>query len=279
MNDKNIFSYKHAIVVTLVSLVVYLFQHFGASLSEAKIVFCDVGQGDSAYIRVANMDILVDVGPNKSALLCLGKYMPILDREIELVLISHTDTDHLEGLKHVSQKYLIKKIITDSEIYKYSNIGLGDFKIVPKNEYDIQGLATDNNDLSSVFTFTNGKFKVLFTGDINLTKNFGLIERSIGKLDILKVPHHGSRYNLNNKFLELADPYLSVISVGKNNKYGHPAKEVLSMIKALKVKSLRTDEEGDIVVSLFSNYYQVSTQKSGSKFSKKYSRNNTDERY
>jgi competence protein ComEC len=72
----------------------------------------------------------------------------------------------------------------------------------------------------------------------------------IKNITFIKVPHHGSKNGLTKKFLSLINPAIAVISVGKNNAYGHPAKEVLEMLKAQKVKIKRTDEEGNIVFKL-----------------------------
>ncbi|PIP63493.1 hypothetical protein COW97_02205 [Candidatus Roizmanbacteria bacterium CG22_combo_CG10-13_8_21_14_all_34_12] len=91
---------------------------------------------------------------------------------------------------------------------------------------------------------------VLFTGDASPFVLGRLSHSTIGKVDILKVPHHGSKNGLTKKFLDLADPSTAVISVGKNNSYGHPSKEVLDMLKAKNIKIRRTDEEGDIVFKL-----------------------------
>lgn len=266
MNDKNIFSIRYLSIIVFISLAVYLLQLSSSVLYSTKIVFCNVGQGDSSYIRTLNIDILVDTGKDNKVLQCLGKFMPVFDHEIDLVLISHTDNDHVGGLKYIKQKYLIKKTIIAKDIYKYAKISLGGFKIVPVINNSNEGLVEGSNDSSSVFIFTNNIFSILYTGDRDMASSIVLSEQSFGKVDVLKVPHHGSSYNLNDKFLELADPALSVISVGNNNTYGHPSTKILSLFQALKQRYLRTDEEGDVVVTLLKDIYTVSTQKSGIKY-------------
>ncbi|MEK7109611.1 MAG: MBL fold metallo-hydrolase, partial [Patescibacteria group bacterium] len=79
---------------------------------------------------------------------------------------------------------------------------------------------------------------------------------AIGKVDILKIPHHGSKNGLTKKFLDLADPEVAVISVGKNNFYGHPSNKVLDMLKAKNTQIRRTDRDGDIVFKIPSSKLQ-----------------------
>jgi len=287
-------------------------------LTKTRIVFCNVGQGDSAYIRtVDNIDILIDAGPSKSVLYCLGKYMPFFDRTIELVLLSHPQKDHYGGLIHILDRYKIEKLVTipvDNtgtsfdllkkqiakekimiyDAYSGDRIRLGksnqitflwpnrDFlstNVIPKrnlphqNRGQVLGINDTNVDLnyfSQVFLFKQNSLDVLFTGDIDFTQieklNFGpylqakLQEELSGNLEILKVPHHGSKHGLNNQFLKLADPQVSVISVGKKNSYGHPAKEILDIYKALDKKYLTTKDEGDIVIEVNERNYSMKTK-------------------
>ncbi|PJB88197.1 hypothetical protein CO083_03010, partial [Candidatus Roizmanbacteria bacterium CG_4_9_14_0_8_um_filter_34_12] len=78
-----------------------------------KIVFCDVGQGDGAYIRIKNkIDIIIDAGPDRKILNCLGKYMPFWDRKIELAILSHPNTDHYNGFFYLLDRYHLDKFIT-----------------------------------------------------------------------------------------------------------------------------------------------------------------------
>lgn len=106
------------------------------------------------------------------------------------------------------------------------------------------------NEFSSIFTFEQIGFRVLFTGDTTLE----ILEKNASKeeflnvrgINILKVLHHGSKNGLTLKFLLLADPALSVINVGRHNRYHHPSPEVLDFFNKLQKKYLRTDEQGDI---------------------------------
>lgn len=108
----------------------------------------------------------------------------------------------------------------------------------------------DPNDFSYVFLLETQGSRALFTGDATSYVLQMLLQQQNLKTDILKIPHHGSKHGLNREFLELADPKVSVISVGIKNSYGHPSREVTSLLEASNRKYFRTDREGDIVVTI-----------------------------
>ena len=258
---------------------VFLYSFFD---DRTKIVFCDVGQGDAAYIRIKNkINVLIDAGPDKSVLSCLGKYMPFWDKEIEFAFLSHPNDDHYNGYFFIADRYKIDNFITVnssgltvSKTYKklldkISNMNIpllfkvtGDKIKVEDDQFifywpPIGFTSTNDNDYSQILLFQEDGFRVLFTGDASpfildrLSHSVGAIQESpLHNINILKVPHHGSKNGLTKNFLDLADPILAVISVGKNNSYGHPSSKILDMLKAKNIKVKRTDEEGDIVFKI-----------------------------
>lgn len=237
-----------------------------------KIVFCNVGQGDGTYIRIKNrIDILIDAGPDRSILNCLGKYMPFYDREIEYAINTHPEKDHFGGFLYLIDRYKIdsfvlnpisssiisfkqleKKIITKKIKVYYSNetskiiLPMGSIIFYwPALEF-----LNKPNDASMVFSYNEASFKALFTGDASPFALTRLLDKSKIKCDLLKVPHHGSKNGLTKEFLNLAEPDIAVISAGKNNRYGHPSKEILDMLKAKNIKIRRTDLEGDVLYKI-----------------------------
>lgn len=241
------------------------------------LVFCDVGQGDAIYIRSPKgLDILVDGGPDDSVLSCLSNHMPFWDRQIEVVILTHPHEDHLAGLISVIKRYSVLSFYTEevgvkSSVFKeltkelarkeikIRNLQKGDtlrlkdglvLETISPSSYQInyaktkENIDLDANGLSVVQLVTYGRFTSLLTGD-SILKN----SENIGSpIDVLKVPHHGSRNNLSLAFLDSINPKLAVITVGKNNRYGHPHKEILEMLEELKIKTLRTDSDGEVEV-------------------------------
>lgn len=266
------------VFLTILSLVSLFFLFF-TTLPDGRlhITFCDVGQGDAAYIRgPKGTDIVIDGGPDNRVLNCLGNKMPFWDRTIELIVLSHPQADHLTGLIEILKRYQVKQIIdasakSDSQEYKFweklikeknikrleaqkgesvrvdGNVNLAVLWPLPP----IRQLAdpiTDLNSTSTVVSLFFGNFSSLFTGDLDsfsLSYLSGLSD--LGHLDVLKLPHHGSKTGLSPTFLEKVRPALSIISVGKNS-YGHPSPETLKLLNSLNIPFLRTDKDKTIEI-------------------------------
>lgn len=265
---------RDLIIFSFFSLLIIFFIFLSSFFDQrTKIVFCNVGQGDAAYIRIENkIDVLIDAGPDKSVLSCLGKYMPFWDRKVELAFLSHPNSDHYNGYSFIIDRYKIDSFITvnspiPSKTYKKLLKKISDKKIprllyVSGDQIKIRNgqftfywppkdfNSSNDNDFSSVILFDTQTFRLLFTGDASPFVFGRLSHGAIDKIDILKVPHHGSKNGLTERFLILADPSIAVISVGKNNSYGHPAKVTLDMLKAKNIKIRRTDVEGDVVFNI-----------------------------
>src|ERR1035437_4989496 len=108
-------------------------------------------------------------------------------------------------------------------------------------------VSLDLNGFCLIQLLTYGNFKVLLTGDAgSLTED--RIAAEAGKVDVLKVPHHGSKTGMSDYFLSIISPSLAVISVGANNRYGHPAQTALDLLKAHNIKTLRTDQNKAVEV-------------------------------
>jgi competence protein ComEC len=237
------------------------------------LVFCDVGQGDAILIFQGKNQILIDGGPDQSVLTCLANHLPFWDREIEIVIASHPEADHITGLIDVIDRYRVNHFVVnsfgkdsavfkefkaavineDSEIHfpkEGDEINLGSLKIAvlwPQSQEKVLGATTvdrEANEISVVFKLSYGSFDVLFTGDIS-TKVEDQLE--LGEIEVLKVAHHGSKYSTGEEFLAQVNPELAVISVGKN-AWGHPTEEVLGRLRYLDTRILRTDEEGEVEI-------------------------------
>lgn len=244
------------------------------------MIVCDVGQGDAIFIRSdSGSDILIDGGPDDKVLNCLSNNMPFWDRTLEVVILTHPDADHLRGLVAVVDRYKIDHFITidvskTTAVYKLFqnklrdnsinpkylfagdkiNLGKSSFTLFwPQKEYltkNAKFAGKGNlgaNDFAIVGKLTFKDFNALFTADAGANIE-DRIAPSIGKINVLKVPHHGSKTGMSNLFLTSITPKLAIISVGSHNSYGHPAKLILDLLNKYKIKTLRTDINGEVEV-------------------------------
>jgi len=241
--------------------------------NQLHLVFCDVGQGDAILISQGSNQILIDGGPGQSVLGCLSNHLPFWDREIEVVVATHPETDHITGLIDVIERYNVKQFVVSSlgkesavfgefrtavlnegsDIYfpkEGDRIKINSLELLvfwPQSQEKVLGATTIErgaNETSIVLKLSFGSFDALLTGDIS-TKVEGQLD--LEDVEVLKVAHHGSKYSTSEEFLEQAQPELAVISVGKN-PFGHPTKEVIERLSNLAIKLLRTDQEGEIEV-------------------------------
>lgn len=266
---------------------------FLTTLPDGKlhIYFCDVGQGDAALVRFPDgRDMVVDGGPNDKVVGCLGKHMPFWDRQLDMVLLTHPQKDHMQGLIEVMRRYDVDYFLRSDienttegykellEIVKEKNIpvkfltsgqvidvGPTTLSILWPSKFQIaKGVLQEDllqkpvlgaqsvgdlNDYSLVFWLRYGAFDALFTGDADTHVENEYIGSRLADnvVEVLKVPHHGSKTGMNEAFVDWLAPKLAVISVGKNS-YGHPAPEAVTMLRDRNVEIRRTDEEGDIEV-------------------------------
>ncbi len=217
------------------------------------LIFCDVGQGDAVLITYGQTQILIDGGPDNKVLSCLSEYLPFWDRQLEAVFLTHPDTDHLNGLLTVFQRYQVKYFFSNFKIEGIMKakslqkgdkvkIGLLQFLTLWPDSKEIP--SKDINENSLVLEMVFGKFKVFLPGDITQK-----IEEKIdiNSVDILKVAHHGSKNSTGENLLDKIKPQLAVISVGEN-RFGHPAEETLERLLKSQIKVLRTDEQQDIEI-------------------------------
>ena len=248
-----------------------------------KIYFVDVGQGDCTLIKTpTNKHILIDGGGSEFGNFDVGEstLLPyLLDRRIttiDYMLISHFDSDHIDGLFAVMENLKIKNIIISKQGEKSDNfirfqelvknkkvnvlvVKKGDRIQIDKYSYfeilfPEENLMQDNvlNNNSIVANFCSIGLKILFTGDIEEIAENRLCElyRDTDKLKstILKVAHHGSKTSSTAKFLELVTPKIALIGVGEGNKFGHPNNGVLDRIRDYTNKIYRTDKNGEIEI-------------------------------
>lgn len=224
-------------------------------ITQHIVVFCDVGQGAATLFQMGSIQVLVDTGPDGRVLSCLGRHMSYFDRTIEFVIVSHNQSDHNGGLAFLQKKYLIKQIIGPSYGNK-NKLPQGYREVVDEVVISLPQLvfkikkssqSLDKNESANVVTVISPKNTFFLSSDISSLQLLHLMPQST---TVLQVPHHGSKYGLSPLSLSLAQPTLAVISVGKNNIYGHPSYTVLDLLKAKNIPFMRTDVQGDIILPL-----------------------------
>lgn len=260
-------------IIAIFSLVgAFIWQWFVFSDGRLHVVFCNVGQGDAIYIRTPKgFDMLVDGGPNNAVVSCLNKHMPFWDRTIDIVLLTHPHSDHMAGFPAVFKEYKVSHFVTekldnDTDIFRLVMQKIKKRYVVAGNKIKTPdgvvfnfvgptieflertspgGKIGESSEFASVETLVSyGKFRLLLTGDSQAGELGEAVQLPI---DVLQVPHHGSKTGLTEKIIQTLYPRTAVISVGKN-KYGHPSPQILEMLQKEKIKILRTDEVGDIEI-------------------------------
>jgi competence protein ComEC len=259
-----------------------------SSGNNLKVDFLNVGQGDSAFIQTPeDHQILIDGGPDSSALKKLPLLMPFWDKSIDLVILTHPESDHMQGLIDILQRYKADYILwtgvkkTAAEYDAWMKIlakqkKMGSKIIIAKSGQEIKAgnvlidtifplqsiegkdMKNTSNDTCVVSKIIFGKNTFLFTGDISSVAEKEIVDSKENILsDVLKVAHHGSKYSTSNLFLENVKPKIAVISVGAKNTYGHPTPEVLQRLENFGIKILRTDTSGDIKMASDGNNIKI----------------------
>lgn len=241
--------------LAICSIVVFLYFH-SLTTRTSRIIFCDVGQGSSTFITTGTLQILIDTGPDMRSLACIGRHMPFFDHTIEFIVLSHDQKDHVGALPQLIKKYKVGHIIGPPET-RGKHKGIPFITVESAVHFTVNSIhvsvikasqsSTDINEAANVVTIQSPHHVVFLTSDIN---GFELQRLIPSNTTILSVPHHGSQYGLYPDSLRLAHPILAVISVGKKNTYGHPAQEVLDILKAKKMQVWRTDQQGELVIGL-----------------------------
>lgn len=261
-------------VLALLVILVAVFSSIGKSDGRLHVYFLNVGQGDAIFVKTpANGQILIDGGPDDSVIRELGKVMPFYDRSIDMVILTHPDADHLNGLIEVLKRYDVEKIIEtkifcdtpncqawqrqkDEEKAEIITAYLGNkiisddglvFEILHPFE-NIEGKKiSQKNNTSLILKMIYGGHSLLLTGDIErIVENKVVLSGIDINSDFLKISHHGSKTSTTEDFLRAVSPLAAFINVGAKNRYGHPAREVTERLENFLIPYYRTDINGRI---------------------------------
>ena len=265
-----------------------------ASADEFAIYFLDVGQGDGALITFpGGVQAVIDGGPPNGRLLAeLGRILPLQDRYIDLVFLSHPQLDHFGGFIDILGTYEIgtflgngkagetksyeefARIAEAGEIPQIAlragdRIRYGDYAVEVLSPLPEQLGEKELNESALVLALSapavdgaeaRRSFRALFTGDIGAKTERLLAGRTDLRAQVLKVPHHGSKYSSSAEFLAAVAPQVAAIGVGKNT-YGHPTAEALGRLEAVGARVFRTDLDGTIKVIVDDGVLRVFTRR------------------
>ena len=234
----------------------------------------DVGQGDAILIETPNgQHVLIDGGPSGRAVTeALGEALPFWERTLDLVVLTHPQQDHLAGLIDVLERYDVRQVLAtplaaDTAAYRewqqairrqgvpYAEaqvgqwIDLGGGATLRVLAPDDEALSSrDPNDASLVLKLTMGEVSFLLTGDIEEDGEAALLRSEVDLgATVLKVPHHGGRTSSGDAFVRAVAPAVAVVSVGEENRFGHPSPAVLGRLDGALL--LRTDLHGTVRLS------------------------------
>ena len=195
-------------------------------------------------------------------------------KKIDNLILTHGDYDHMGEAINIVNNFKVEKVIfncgkfndLEKELIKVLNKRkikyyscINELNIDNNKLYFLQTKEYDNeNDNSNVIYTKISGYKFMFMGDAGVDKEKDILENyNISNIDVLKVGHHGSKTSSSKKFIDEINPKYGVISVGKNNKYGHPNKEVLNNLSDSKI--YRTDEDGSILFKIKNNKLKIKT--------------------
>jgi competence protein ComEC len=254
--------------------------------SALSLVFLDIGQGDATFVTFPDgTQLLIDCAVDARILEALGRVMPFYDKTIDYLLITHPDKDHYGGCEDVLDRFDVEHIVYTGvkktgnkswESYTYAQYAEGaDYQqidreltwtvgsstlhfLYPDHPVDsdstIPGQEADTgvNNTSIVLLLSYAETTVLLPGDAEAPLEAYLLQAYGEQLDvdILKVGHHGSAGSSAPEFLDIVSPDHAIISSGAGNSYGHPSRRVLKRLDRVSSTIWRTDQNGDILVSI-----------------------------
>ncbi|MGI2326528.1 DNA internalization-related competence protein ComEC/Rec2 [Planococcus sp. YIM B11945] len=291
------FKWRQLLIIILPAAAITLPSYFDPAL---KVVFLDVGQGDSALIELPYRKgvYLIDSGgllrfdaeefrrrerPYEIGRQVVAPYLKGRGiSSIDKMILSHADADHAEAAEEIFQRFRVKELhltpgseqtdlmqelmpfTKEAEIF-YPGSG----SVWQVQETGFAYLAPDDaeyvgNDDSLVLLMANGPFRVLFTGDLEENGEGKLLKDYGGQIKdmtVLKVGHHGSKTSSSEAFLNVVAPSLSIFSSGAENRYGHPSKEVVERFRKLQLETLNTAERGTIEMAVQNGNVEIRTMR------------------
>ena len=274
------FYQKNKLAIFIFFSFLFLHHNINNIIPSSFVTVIDVKQGDSILLKHNNKNILIDTGGLIFSSYNITKNITSLYLKsegidkINYLIITHGDYDHMGEAINLVDTLKIENVIFNCG--KFNELENKLIKVLDKknikyfscinelniDDYRLKFLNTtvynDENTNSSVIYLNYNNKKFLFMGDASKEKEYDILKKyNLRNIDFLKVGHHGSNTSSSKEFVTKINPKYSLISVGKNNMYHHPRKEVLDVLKNSKI--YRTDLSGSIKINLNKNNYDVYT--------------------
>lgn len=248
---------KYFYLNIILLIIIYIFPYLNSNF---EVVMFEVGEADCHLIKYPynKNTILIDTGKNEYKI--KNEVIPYLKsigiKKIDYLIITHGDLDHIGGSITLINNFQVKNVILnkgtftdlEKELIKNLNkkkipyqININKINISNHTIYLLNNTKYNNENDNSIITyFTYQKYKFLYMGDASITTEDNLLENyNLNNISILKVGHHGSNTSSSKDFISQINPSISLISVGENNIYHHPNKEVINNLS--KSRIYRTD--------------------------------------
>jgi len=276
MSERLLVERLSILIVTLIaSVLVWVWPHIDTVARDGlQVDYLAVGQGDATLVTTPDgIQVLIDGGPGSSVLTELGSVMPWWDRDIDMVVATHPDKDHIGGLVEVFDRYHVGVVVEtdkdgDSAAARAYHVRAAaeQAEIVTARRGQVYTLgasttleilypetATDGdetNAASVVLRIVYGETSFLFTGDApkRVEEYLVLAYGEHLKSTVLQVGHHGSRTSTSELFLDEVQPEFAVISAAPDSQYGHPHVEVTDLLFNKRVETYETAEEGTVTL-------------------------------
>ena len=270
----NIFS----IIVLVILIIAYGVNYFkGEKAAELidgtiEVHVIDVGQGDSVLVKTDLGNLLIDAGTGDSEN-ALSQYLDSVGVDsFEYCIFTHPHEDHIGGADMIMDNYDVRNVIISPAVSSTNTferlldaLERSETNIIeatPGEKYSIGDLEIfimgpavvgderDENNTSVITRLTYGAVRMMFTGDAEKLQENDILESySFVDLDcdFLKMGHHGSSTSSSEDFMNAVSPSVAAISCGKDNSYGHPHREIITLLDERDIEYQRTDLMGDLV--------------------------------